>query len=100
MSEPCKHECEFAGTQRDTLTSFVKSNGELVKAQAERDEALAALVRVREAHHILTELYAKAAENADAFYRGSEDYADAFGQAADLILAALEPTDQPKGTKP
>ena len=47
MSEPCKHEREFAGTQHDTLTSFVKTSGELVKMTAERDEALATLERVK-----------------------------------------------------
>ena len=29
----------FAGTQRDTLTSFIKTSGELVKMTAERDAA-------------------------------------------------------------
>ena len=36
MSEPCRHEREFAGTQRDTLTSFIKTSGALVKMTAER----------------------------------------------------------------
>jgi hypothetical protein len=47
MSEPCAHEREFAGTQRDTLTSFVNTGRALVKVTAERDTALAALARVR-----------------------------------------------------
>jgi len=47
MSEPCRHEREFAGTQADTLTSFVRTSGALVKMTAERDAALAALARVQ-----------------------------------------------------
>jgi len=47
MSEPCKHEREFAGSQRDTLTSFIKTSGELTAMTAERNEARAALGRVR-----------------------------------------------------
>ena len=37
---------EFAGTQRDTLTSFIKTSGALVKMTAERDEARANLARL------------------------------------------------------
>ena len=33
----------FAGTQRDTLTSFIKTSGALVKVTAERDALRAAL---------------------------------------------------------
>ena len=47
MSEPCKHEREFAGTQQDTLTSFIKTSGALVKMTAERDPARAALAELR-----------------------------------------------------
>jgi len=39
VSEPCRHEREFAGTQADTLTSFIKTSGALVKMTAERDAA-------------------------------------------------------------
>jgi len=46
MSEPCRHEREFAGTQADTLTSFVKSNAELVKAQSEVKALRATLAKV------------------------------------------------------
>ena len=46
MSEPCRHEREFAGTQADTLTSFVKSNAELVKAQAELLAARATIAKI------------------------------------------------------
>lgn len=53
-SEPCRHEradaSEFAGTQLDTLTSFIKTSGELVKVTAERNAALKALARVRALH--------------------------------------------------
>ena len=38
---------EFAGTQRDTLTSFIKTSGALTAMTAERDAARAALGRVR-----------------------------------------------------
>jgi len=46
LSEPCRHEREFAGTQADTLTSFVKSNAELVKAQAELLAARATIAKI------------------------------------------------------
>ena len=46
MTEPCRHEREFAGTQADTLTSFIKSNAELVKAQAEVKALRATLAKV------------------------------------------------------
>ena len=46
MSEPCRHEREFAGTQADTLTSFVRTTGRLVKVTAERDAAKAALATI------------------------------------------------------
>jgi len=80
-SEPCRHEREFAGTQQDTLTSFVKTNRELVKITAERDAALAALVRVRN----LIDPKSEAARPMYSVFTKSE------------IRAALEPT--PKGTK-
>jgi hypothetical protein len=37
----------FAGTQADTLTSFVKTSGALTAMTAERDAARAALGRIR-----------------------------------------------------
>jgi len=76
-SEPCRHEREFAGTQQDTLTSFVKTNRELVKAQAEVKRLLATIAKVRA---IVADPHA--------------------ALVVDRIRAALEPTDQPKGTKP
>ena len=49
-NEPCAHEREFAGTQRDTLTSFIKTSGALTAMTAERDEVRAALARVEALH--------------------------------------------------
>ena len=89
MSEPCRHEREFAGTQQDTLTSFIKTSGELVKARAERDEARAALGRIgrvlfehSHADTCATELSPGAGYECSCWRAG--------------IYAALEPT-QPKG---
>jgi len=76
MSEPCRHEREFAGTQADTLTSFVKSNTELVKAQSEVKRLRATLAKV-----------AAIVADPDA------------ALVVDRVRAALEPTD-PKGMKP
>jgi len=83
MSEPCRHEREFAGTQADTLTSFIKTSGALTAMTAERNEARAALARVEA-------------------LLGDHDgplWAVRGVREADL-RAALEPTDLPKGTKP
>jgi len=89
-SEPCRHEREFAGTQADTLTSFVKSNAELVKAQSERDAALAALARVELVADWLISTISPELWG---------DWELASRAASERIRAALEPT-QPKGMTP
>jgi len=91
-SEPCRHEREFAGTQADTLTSFVKSNGEMVKAQAEVKALRATLAKVAA---LADEWAAMCGVNEWPDDLPTAVWADA-GRA---IRAALEPT-QPKGTKP
>ena len=63
----------FAGTQRDTLTSFIKTSGALTAMTAERNEALAAIKRVRALLHPDNPLRAIGVREAD-------------------IQAALEPT--------
>jgi len=64
MSEPCRHD------RADAITSLVASANATAKALAERDEALAAIERVRA-------------------------LCDGYDLASAKILAALEPT--PKG---
>jgi hypothetical protein len=99
-SEPCRHERtgesehvyqEFAGTQRDTLTSFIKTSGALTAMTAERDAALAALARVRALVRPLGILYAASPSGL---------WALRCKNILDDLRAALEPTSQPKGKKP
>ena len=67
-SEPCAHE------RGDAITSFVTQTRALVAVTAERDEALAALARVRT---LVVDPHA--------------------AMVVDRIRTALKPTDQPKG---
>ena len=80
-NEPCAHEREFAGTQRDTLTSFIKTSGALVAMTTERDAALARNERQRATLSAIRAIVA----DPDA------------ALVVDRVRAALEP--QPKGTK-
>jgi len=90
MSEPCRHEREFAGTQADTLTSFVKSNAELVKAQSEVKALRATLAKVAHLCDVATALAATKLVSGE-----TEDAIVAF---VTDVREVLEPT--PKGTKP
>jgi len=95
MSEPCRHEREFAGTQRDTLTSFIKTSGALVKMTAERDAARDEATRLRQA------LFEALASFTHETHPG-RDCRQSGHIAVEIVAkwrAALEPT-QPKGTKP
>jgi hypothetical protein len=83
----------FAGTQRDTLTSFIKTSGALTAMTAERDAALAALGRVRA-------LTADCTATTDDEWGTHSEKCHKWHAGCLLvrIRAALEPT-QPKGTK-
>ena len=92
MSEPCRHEREFAGTQADTLTSFIKTSGALVKMTAERNEARDEAARLRQA------LFEALASFTHETHPG-RDCRQSGHIAVEVVAkwrAALEPT-QPKG---
>ena len=128
MSEPCKHEREFAGTQADTLTSFIKTSGALVKMTAERDALRVQLLGAKNTEDDLCVSLAKAHATIEANEVESDQIIDRLAaglRAKDAtiervrallgdrdgplwavrgvreadIRAALEPTDLPKGMK-
>ena len=105
---------EFAGTQRDTLTSFVKTSGALTAMTAERDAALSTLAdfqtatqkALRDASHEITLLTVAVFERDTTIARVTALLGHHDGplravrgvREADIRIA-LDPTN-PKGTKP
>jgi len=104
-------EREFAGTQADTLASFIKTNTEFVKAKAERDAARSEVERrtlVTNAMKVSIFNLAADLADRDTTIERVKALADewdlasgsAYAHVVSELRAALEPTDQPKGTKP
>lgn len=83
MSEPCKHERVGAS---DEIKSFVGTVRALVKAEHERDAALATLANLRMEIRLLT--------------IGPPQQHHAGKITPSQLCDLLERTDQPKGTKP